>query len=127
MTRLAFELAVVLLASLGASGQSKISIQRDGQCSATPWNGNTVECDAYGQTTEDGKRIVWMMACAQQKNETNSCGRLTAGTYAYEALKKDSICDPNNASQCFKRDRILMKLHSQPADLVYTAVETDLK
>jgi hypothetical protein len=121
-------LSAVLLVTLGATAQSKITVERDGQCNPTSWNGNTVECNAWAHTTaQDGKRVVWMLACAQQKNNTNDCARLVAGTYTFDILKKDSICDPSNASECIKRDRILMKLHAKPKDAVYTAVESVLQ
>jgi hypothetical protein len=57
MTRLALGPFTVLSASLGANGQSKIYVERDGLCSPTSWNGNTVQCNAWGR----------MMACDQQK------------------------------------------------------------
>jgi hypothetical protein len=121
MTRLTLGLFAVLLASLGASGQSKIYIERDGQCNPTSWNGNTVQCGAWAQMA--GK--VWTLACAQQKDNTNDCVRLLRGTYGFDVLKKDSICDPMTQAPCIQRERILMKLRSTPR-AVYTAVETAL-
>jgi hypothetical protein len=105
MTRFAFGLVVVLLASLGASGQSKIYVERDGRCDPTSWYGNTVQCQAWAQM--EGK--VWMMSCVQQKDNTNNCARLVRGTYGFDVLKKDSICDPLDQSCGSKKERILMK------------------
>ena len=69
---------------------------------------------------------AWMMACAQQKNNTNNCAKLVRGTYEFDVLKRDSICDPMDQSCESKKERILMKLHSTPP-VIYTAVETALK
>lgn len=68
---------------------------------------------------------VWNLVCAQQKDNTNDCYRLVRGTYTFDNLKQDVICDPMTASPCIKVARILMKLHGTPP-AVYTAVETHL-
>jgi hypothetical protein len=122
MTGLAFGLLSVLLALLGASGQSKIYVERDGRCDPTSWYGATVLCQAWAQM--EGK--AWMMSCVQYKDNTNDCARLVRGTYEFDVLKRDSICDPLDQSCGSKKERILMKLHSTPP-VVYTAVETALK
>jgi hypothetical protein len=122
MTRLAFGSLIVSLASLSASEQSKIYVERDGRCDPTSWYGATVQCQAWAQM--EGK--VWMMSCVQYKDNTNNCARLVRGTYGFDVLKRDSICDPLDQSCGSKKERILMKLHSTPP-AVYTAVETSLK
>jgi hypothetical protein len=127
VTRIALGLAALLFASLGASAQSKITLEHDAKCHPTSWNGNTVQCGAWAHTFEkDGRQVVWTLGCAQQKDNTNDCLPLVAGTYTYDVLKQDSICDPNTGAPCIQRRRILMKLHAKPADAIYTALETGL-
>ena len=67
-----------------------------------------------------------MMSCGQQKDNTNNCAKLVRGTYEFDVLKRESICDPMDQSCGSKKDRILMKLRSTPP-VIYTAVETALK
>ncbi len=105
------------------SGSGKIFVERDGRCDATSMYGNTVLCNAWAQM--DGR--VWMMQCAQQKNNTNHCGRLLRGTYQFDVLTRDRICDPMDASCTTMKERILMKLHSTPEEMIYTVIETSLK
>jgi hypothetical protein len=126
MTKIFLGLTLLLLASLDASAQAKITIEHDTKCHPTSWNGNTLQCGGWAHTFEKGKQVVWTLGCAQQKDKTNDCMPLVAGTYTYDILKEDSICDPNTAAPCITRRRILMKLHVRPSDAVYTALETGL-
>ena len=122
LTRIALGLFVVLLASLSASGQSKIYVERDGSCDPTGWSQNPVQCNAWAHM--EGKE--WLLACNQLKNNTNDCFRLRAGNYTFDTLKRDVICDPMDQSCTTKKARVLMKFHSTPL-AVYTAVETNLQ
>ncbi len=114
--------AVPILLCLCCSAQEKITVNRKGYCGPSNHPDHPTQCYAYGETTG----AIWYMACETNKKDDNHCHPLEIGTYDYDVMQTDTVCDSQWASGCIKRKRMLINLHCAHL-VIYSITETNLK